>query len=135
MELLAYTSTAGEAVDGSDVFAIVAVSARNNAESELTGVLLFKDGQFLQVVEGPSVSLDTLMMRIKRDNRHSNIRTIARTAISTRAFPGWNMKRLFNLTSGGDADEVRQKLTEMNLSSEFEDEIRAFFDGPAKEAA
>ena len=135
MELLAYTSTAGEAVDGSDVFAIVAVSARNNAESELTGVLLFKDGRFLQVIEGPSASIDALMERIKRDNRHSNIRTIARTPIRARAFPGWNMKRIFNLTSGSDADEVRKTLMSLNVSDEFTREVQTFFEGPTQEAA
>ena len=135
MELLAYTSTASEAVDGSDVFAIVAVSARNNVESELTGVLLFKDGLFLQIIEGPGASINTLMSRLERDNRHSDIRTIARKPITQRAFPKWNMKRLFNLATGSDTSEVRAKLMEMDISEEFAAEVRAFFDGPHKEAA
>ncbi|MEP2735270.1 MAG: BLUF domain-containing protein [Erythrobacter sp.] len=135
MELLAYTSTAAEAVDGSDVFAIVAVSARNNAESELTGVLLFKDGQFLQVVEGPSASIDMLMIRLERDNRHSNIRTIARSAIKTRKFPRWNMKRLYNLTSESDGDDIRLTLMDLDVSEDFSAEVSAFFDGSEKAAA
>ncbi len=135
MELLAYTSEAAAGIDGSDVFQIVAKSARNNAESEITGILLFKSGQFFQIVEGPRDSLDALIFKLERDNRHSKVRVLGRTVTKERIFPAWNMKRLFNAFCSEDMAAIDEKLSPLRLSDEFQTEFARFVGDLGRKAA
>ena len=135
MELLAYTSKASAGIDGSDVFQIVAQSARNNGENQVTGILLFKSGQFFQIVEGPRDSLDGLILRIERDNRHSNVKILGRTVTKERIFPAWNMKRLFNAFCSEDMAAIHEKLAALRLSDELRAEFAKFVGDMNQKAA
>lgn len=135
MELLAYTSEAAAGIDGSDVFQIVAKSARNNAESEITGILLFKSGQFFQIVEGPRDALDGLMFKLERDNRHSKVKIVGRTVTKERIFPAWNMKRLFNAFCSEDMAAIDEKLAPLRQSDELRAEFAKFVGDANQKAA
>jgi hypothetical protein len=62
-----------------------------NAKQEITGMLLYIGGSFLQVLEGQPEVIDTVFSRILRDNRHTQLTLIARESIPERAFEGWTM--------------------------------------------
>jgi hypothetical protein len=62
-----------------------------NAKQELTGMLLYICGSFLQVLEGQPEMVDAVFSRITRDKRHTHIRLIAKESIPERAFEGWTM--------------------------------------------
>lgn len=66
-------------------------SRTHNHAHHLTGLLLYGDEQFLQVLEGTNPALDELYGRIQQDYRHTNVRTLSYAPISTRAFPDWRM--------------------------------------------
>lgn len=66
-------------------------SISNNARAGITGLLLFQRGWFLQVLEGPLEVVDDTFDRIRRDARHTDIRTVADLPIAARAFGDWNM--------------------------------------------
>lgn len=57
----------------------------------LTGLLLYADEQFMQVLEGPEPALTTLYEKIKADSRHYEVRTLHYAPIERRAFPDWRM--------------------------------------------
>ena len=135
MELLAYTSRAAPGVDGSDVFGIVAASARNNVEARITGILFFKDSSFFQIVEGPSESLDRLLSVLAMDTRHSDLRIKARLGIARRHFPEWNMKRISNLNASEESADVRSKIAAICDSDELSRELARFFHDARSEAA
>jgi hypothetical protein len=62
-----------------------------NAKQEITGMLLYISGAFLQVLEGQPEMVDAVFSRILRDNRHTQSTLIGRESIPERAFEGWTM--------------------------------------------
>lgn len=70
---------------------IVGKSIHNNRMAGVSGLLLFHRGWFLQVLEGPLEVVDDTFDRIRRDLRHTDIRTVADLPIAARAFGDWSM--------------------------------------------
>ncbi|AUZ89011.1 hypothetical protein CVO76_16195, partial [Arthrobacter agilis] len=46
---IVYSSTATRPLNDADLSALLAISRRNNARAEVTGMLLYRGGRFLQV--------------------------------------------------------------------------------------
>lgn len=63
----------------------------NNTAMGLSGMLLYAEGTFFQVLEGAPEAVDTLVEKISRDPRHCRLTTIIRGQISKRAFADWSM--------------------------------------------
>ncbi|MCG7916550.1 MAG: BLUF domain-containing protein, partial [Candidatus Thiodiazotropha taylori] len=75
--------------------------ARNiNELEDITGLLLYKDGSFVQVLEGYSENVVKIYRRIQHDDRHHQVKTLYQQAIQERDFPDWR-KGFQNLS---DAD-------------------------------
>ena len=62
-----------------------------NAEHDLTGMLLYDDGSFLQVLEGEKEPLFALYARILRDPRHTETTKLLERVIDERQFGDWQM--------------------------------------------
>ena len=62
-----------------------------NAKQQITGMLLYIHGAFLQVLEGPPEMVDSVFSKLLTDTRHTQLRLIAREPLSERAFEGWTM--------------------------------------------
>lgn len=62
-----------------------------NEAHGITGLLLYGNEQFLQVLEGEQEAVHGLYARIQRDPRHHSIITYADKAIAQRAFADWHM--------------------------------------------
>ncbi|PZW48385.1 FAD-dependent sensor of blue light [Humitalea rosea] len=60
--------------------------ARNRAAG-ITGSLLFNDGCFAQILEGPAAALDRLFAAICADPRHSHVTVLQEVTATARAFP------------------------------------------------
>ena len=73
--------------------AIFRASVRNNGRDKITGALALPDGKFVQVIEGRRRDLDALMIRLRADDRHTNIAVLGDWPIAARLFPGWAMAR------------------------------------------
>lgn len=92
LERVVYRSDAVASAQGPiDLSAIVATSVRNNARQRLTGALALHDGVFVQVLEGDPDSLSALMEAIEADERHRNVRVLARWPVQSQLFLGWAM--------------------------------------------
>jgi Sensors of blue-light using FAD len=94
-----------------------------NARQEITGMLLYVSGSFLQIPEGQPEMVDVVFSRIIWDKRHTQSRLIARESIVERAFEGWTMmhKTLDPVEAGeliGEADYFTSPawLTGLDLS-------------------
>ena len=74
-----------------DLSLIVASSVRNNGRHRLTGALALHDRVFVQVLEGEPGALTTLMETIETDERHRNVRVLARWPVPSQLFLGWAM--------------------------------------------
>lgn len=92
LERILYQSTAKGSTDSLlNMATILAESQRNNDRDALTGALAAHNGQFIQVLEGPTDQLDVLLKRLQGDPRHSQIKVLERTPIESRSFAGWSM--------------------------------------------
>ena len=74
-----------------DVHSILATSRRNNARDGITGGLLFSEGCFAQVLEGPLDAVESAFERIQCDERHSDVTVLQSGPVATRNFPDWSM--------------------------------------------
>jgi hypothetical protein len=63
---------------------------RNRAES-VTGALLFSNGGFEQVLEGPREVVERRFERIVADRRHTDVTVLSFTPTQRRSFPDWPM--------------------------------------------
>ena len=70
---------------------ILGVSQRNNARDGLTGALAINDGWFLQVLEGSTPAIDSLLRRLAGDPRHADVEVLSRRPVSGRLFADWSM--------------------------------------------
>ena len=70
---------------------IHASALRHNKENNLTGMLLFYQGTFLQVLEGERTDVMSTYHRIYQDTRHNKIRTLLEQNAPDRQFPSWLM--------------------------------------------
>jgi hypothetical protein len=82
-----YVSTAQVLFTPPRLNELLSASRVNNARQQITGLLLYRDGAFMQFLEGPMGAVERLFRRIKTDERHFAIVTIAEGAIAHRHFP------------------------------------------------
>ena len=78
----------------SDLIGTLSVSRANNGLDGITGLLLARAGQYVQVLEGPPQSVSDTFSRIRRDSRHSDITILADTLEKERIFADWAMAGL-----------------------------------------
>lgn len=88
---LAYFSTSAQHFSEEDLNVLLATSQKNNKSIGITGVLLFIEGCFLQVLEGNEQSVKALYNKIKKDNRHYDLLTIFEGKKEERNFSKWSM--------------------------------------------
>ena len=83
-----------EKTDSSDasLAQIIDSSTKNNPETGVTGCLLSGSNSFLQLLEGPRQTIDTLYATINADNRHKNVVVLTDEYIDERLFASWSMK-------------------------------------------
>lgn len=86
--LLQLTYVSGATIPFSaDEFADFLTNAREkNSANEITGILLYHEGSFLQVIEGPAGAVERRFQQIQEDPRHSRILVLQRIKILNREF-------------------------------------------------
>jgi hypothetical protein len=62
-----------------------------NEDRHLTGMLLYSDGNFFQVLEGEPDFVDGMYKTLHLDKRHKQLTMIVREPIAKRYFADWSM--------------------------------------------
>ena len=122
--MLMYGSTATHPMSEKELLEILEVSRRNNGKDNVTGMLLYGGGNFLQVLEGEEADVMALYQKIGRDLRHHHVSMISNRTVRERHFGDWQMG-FVNL------DEINP--AEIPGYSEFLKtplDAREFFDNP-----
>lgn len=86
-----YTSRATGVFDDADLATLLMNSRANNRRLGLTGFLLHRDGQFLQLLEGPADVVRDRLRIIEKDPRHTDIAVLLEEDETQRQFPAWSM--------------------------------------------
>lgn len=89
LHTVCYVSTADASITGQNVHEVFKGVIENNLERSITGILLFSDGNFMQIMEGESNSLFRLYNKIKEDNRHHHLIEILSSPIKHRIFENY----------------------------------------------
>lgn len=91
LQRVLYVSRARPGVDLAQVYEIIRASHALNAERGLSGALLFLDGWFAQILEGPAGPVDETLGRVAADARHTDLGLRLRGRALGRLFPGQAM--------------------------------------------
>lgn len=70
---------------------ILTKAREKNSGLGVTGLLLHKDGNFLQVLEGEEQTVRTLFEEIRRDPRHRRVACVLEETVEERDFKDWSM--------------------------------------------
>ncbi len=86
-----YASAARAGLAEADLAVLLRLAREKNQRLGLTGMLLYVQGSFFQVLEGPPAVVDALYETIAADERHDRITKIIREPIPKRHFADWTM--------------------------------------------
>ncbi len=89
-----YSSEAVPGLAAPELEGMLAESRIRNKAHGISGVLVFVDGAFLQILEGEKDDVLELMARIERDPRHHDIKVFSEQEVDERAFSSWSMAYL-----------------------------------------
>ena len=88
---LVYVSSVGSEQSIVEVFAEIPGYRTKNVGLAITGMLLVKQGSFMQVLEGREAAVRSLYATIRADPRHEHVHTLATIEVPGRQFPDWSM--------------------------------------------
>jgi hypothetical protein len=88
---LVYVSNRKPICKQEEIDKILASCKKNNPALNITGVLLYSDTKFIQLVEGEYTVINDLYNKIKTDPRHDQARLISLGPIQAKSFPSWHM--------------------------------------------
>ncbi|OII03976.1 BLUF domain-containing protein [Curtobacterium sp. Leaf154] len=88
---LVYMSAANQVFDQELLDALLEHAREHNTASDLSGLLVYKDGRFMQLLEGPEAAVLETYRRITDDPRHTEIGLLVEERIHTRRFGEWKM--------------------------------------------
>ncbi|MEM9391931.1 MAG: BLUF domain-containing protein [Bacteroidota bacterium] len=91
MYYLIYVSYATRKPSTDDLKEIAQVSQRNNQSTGITGMLVYLEGKYLQVLEGKKEAILSLYETIAGDERHRGQRILIEGDIDKRNFKNWAM--------------------------------------------
>jgi len=91
MYSLTYVSSATRPLTQIELRELLMVCEQNNRREGITGMLLYKDGNFMQVLEGEEPDVRLLYTKIGKDPRHRGILVLIEENLDGREFPDWSM--------------------------------------------
>ena len=130
-----YASAGTEEFTPQDIVELLDKAKENNSKLDVTGMLLYEDGSFFQVLEGEYEAVSKLFKKIALDKRHEKIIKIIQEPIEERLFGDWTMgysgiskNDLKDIEGLNDFFSSRQCYTELD-SGRAKKLLAAFKDG------
>ena len=91
LSLLAYTSIANHHMSHQELIDLLSACRKSNSDKGITGTLLYMEGCFFQVLEGPPDTLEVLYEKISQDKRHHSVMKLTLEPLVERAFKNWTV--------------------------------------------
>lgn len=88
---LIYGSSEASPFDEDALLELLRRARANNSALGVTGMLLYAEGSFLQVLEGETAVVQGLFEKIARDPRHGGTRVLLKSLVEERTFGDWSM--------------------------------------------
>jgi gamma-glutamylcyclotransferase (GGCT)/AIG2-like uncharacterized protein YtfP len=129
MYYVTYVSSAASLMHTEELHSLLEQSQKNNHRLGITGVLLYKEGNFIQLIEGEERTVRDLFEVIKQDVRHKNVIKLLDASIGSRIFPEWSMGfcNMHEHQSRADYDEYFSETIKTSTFSTETEFIRRVF--------
>jgi hypothetical protein len=88
---LLYISAGTQEFSEEELEQLLATARKNNESLNVTGMLLYHEGSFIQALEGEQSVVEALYQKIGKDKRHLETRILYRGDIPDRDFKSWSM--------------------------------------------
>lgn len=88
---LLYTSVATSNPSDKVILDILEISREKNKRLKITGMLLYYNQEFIQLLEGSKKDVTELFKTIEIDERHTSVKVFYEGPIDKRAFSDWSM--------------------------------------------
>ena len=102
LHCLIYTSIAKQKMTDNCLKSLLDRSRSKNSSLNITGMLLYLDPYFVQILEGEINAVNETFKKISNDPMHDKVSLILKKAISERSFSNWLM--VFNKVSDEHRD-------------------------------
>lgn len=133
---LIYISNAQLHVGAQETQDILEISRQRNARLGITGMLLFADRRFIQILEGSTAAVEKVFASIANDARHTGVKVLTAGNIETRKFGAWSMgieevdaTRIERLSDAFILDEVALKERIPQINEEAKGLFASFLAG------
>jgi hypothetical protein len=117
-----YRSIAIKAFSEKELLEMLKTFREKNKSLDVTGMLLYDDNVFFQVIEGEDAIISQLYDSIKKDSRHRLVTTLVKEEINARDFLNWSMgfykvnqQQLNHMEGINDFFTKKECLSEINL--------------------
>ena len=94
-----------------------------NGPLNITGCLVYHNGNFVQILEGKKKDVYSLYKTIEKDSRHSNVRLISEELDKDRSFSDWNMAYFDPVSNGFGKADLENFERNLLLLAEFSDRL------------
>lgn len=135
MYYLIYSSKESESTTELELKQIMEQSEKNNKRQNITGLLIYFHGTFIQMLEGTEKDVLETFGRIENDPRHEQIIKLFSGETDKRHFPNWKMalqvvdeetfKKIESYESLSEGDLFLQHMTDDNMGLKM---LRYFYE-------
>jgi hypothetical protein len=89
---LVFVSAATELCTDDELVSLLETCRANNIKRGITGLLLYYEGSFLEIIEGPQKTIEWLFNeKVSHDRRHHCVVKLLTGTEDHRSFPDWSM--------------------------------------------
>lgn len=103
---LIYISASTVSFSTEDLTTLLKKARSNNSKVDVSGMLIYHEGSFFQVLEGTEEEVFRIYNIIEDDPRHDDVRLLLKSVVEERSFENWSMgfvkpdKKLFKQIEG-----------------------------------
>ena len=127
---LIYVSNRTDPTDAMLVRDIAIEASQTNHGMGISGILMAVDNYFLQVLEGEEDSVEPLLEKISKDDRHTDVQVLYRGTLPDRVFGQWSMGCVQSgtqtLSADGHFEQISSKIKELceDMSEENSEKLK-----------
>lgn len=115
LKTICYLSTSEFYITEKDIDDIFQNASNYNSQNSITGLLLYNQRNFFQVIEGREKVIDGLFCKIQNDNRHKDIIVVEQSIIEQRFF-GHYEGGFVTMKHVRDCEGLKKYLDKMSVS-------------------
>jgi hypothetical protein len=104
MYYIVYVSSAKSKFSEKELLSILDEARKNNAGMGITGLMVYIDGNIIQLLEGEENDVNTIYSKIALDTRHTGVLKLLSGPLAKRNFDDWSMQ--FKSLSYQDAEQI-----------------------------